>query len=275
MVSAPVGWQCPECLKDAPAVRHMGDVQAGAFGLTAERPYVTLTLIALCVAAYVGQQVSDITTRGQIVASAVARGEVWRVATSGFLHAGLIHLLFNMVILYQLGSALESRVGKARFLGLYCLSLVGGSIGVMLLQAPTRPAVGASGAVFGLMGAVVVQARRGRSPIESSVGGLLVLNLVITFVLPGIAIGGHLGGLVAGLVGGLLVRVVGERADLRRVAATTAVLLALTAGLVVAARPVAEARYCGTFLTSAQRSEMIRLGRQDVVAAYDSLGRTC
>jgi len=253
----------------------MRDVQGGAFGLTGGTPYVTYTLIALCVIAYVGQQSSDLTSRGQIVASEVAQGEVWRVVTSGFLHAGVIHLLFNMLILFQLGSALEARLGKARFLGLYASPLIGGSIGVMLLQPPTTPAVGASGAVFGLMGAVVVQARRGRSPIESSVGGLLVINLVITFVLPGIAIGGHLGGLVTGLVGGLLVRVVGEQADVRRVVVTTAVLAALTLSLTIAARPVAEARCGDERDLSLDVAELNRLSRSELAAAYARASQLC
>lgn len=243
MVSAPVGWQCPTCLKGAPAVRRMRDIQGGAFSLSGAKPYATYALMAVCAVAFVGQQVSpELTSRGQIVAAEVARGELWRVVTSGFLHNGPIHILFNMLILFQLGTVLEQRVGRARFLGLFAFSLVGGSIGVMLLQAPNRPAVGASGAVFGLMGAIVALSKRGRSPIESGVGGLLLINLVITFVLPGIAIGGHLGGLAAGAVGGLLIRFIGEGSDVRRVALTTGVIVALTVALVGVARPVAQWR---------------------------------
>ena len=252
MVSAPVGWQCPECLKGAPPVRRMRDVQGGAFSLTSDTPYATYTVLATCVALYLGQQVSDLTDRGVVVASMVADGELWRVVTSGFLHGGLIHLLFNMLILFQIGTALEGRLGRARFLGVYFFSLIGGSIGAMLLQAPTTASLGASGAVFGLMGAVVVLSRRGRSPIESSVAGLLVINLVITFVLPGISIGGHLGGLVAGVLGGLVIRVAGERADRRRVLLATGVLVVLTLSLFAASRPLAEWR-CGDGIS---RSEL-------------------
>ena len=243
MVSAPVGWQCPGCLKGAPPVRRMSDVQGGAFSLTGGTPYATYGLLATCVALYLGQLASpEIADRGVVVASMVARGELWRVVTSGFLHGSPIHLLFNMVILFQLGSALEARLGRTRFLGTYFASLIGGSIGAMLLQPPNQGALGASGAVFGLMGAVVALSRRGRSPIESSVGGLLVINLIITFALPGISIGGHLGGLVVGGVCGLLIRTLGERAELRQVVLAAALLFTLTALLLAVSGPVAEWR---------------------------------
>lgn len=244
MVSAPVGWQCPTCLKGAPPVRRMRDVQGGVLA-AAGTPYATYTILATCVALYVAQQATTLTEQGVVVSSMVSRGELWRVITSGFLHGSLIHLLFNMLILFQLGSAVEARLGRARFLGVYFLSLVGGSVGALLLQPATTASLGASGAVFGLMGAVVVLSKRGRSPVESSVAGLLVVNLVITFLLPGISIGGHLGGLVAGLVGGLVIRAAGEQVDLRRVVVTTTALAVLTLSVFAVARPVADWRCAG------------------------------
>ncbi len=250
MVSAPVGWQCPGCLKGAPAVRRMRDVQGGALGVAGGTPYATYALLASCVALYVGQQVSNLTERGVVVATMVSQGELWRVVTSGFLHGSPIHLLFNMLILYQLGTAVEGRLGRARYLGVYFLSLVGGSIGALLLQPPATASLGASGAVFGLMGAVVVLSKRGRSPVESGVAGLLVVNLFITFLFPGISIGGHLGGLAAGVLAGLVIRAFGEGADQRRVVLTAVVLVVLTVGLFAASAPVARWR-CSTQSSSA------------------------
>ena len=242
MISAPVGWQCPSCVKGAPPVRRMRDIQAGGV-LVGQRPYLTYALMAACVAVFVAQWiVPGFEDRYVIIGTEVAGGEWWRVLSSGFLHGGPIHIVFNMLVLFQVGSALEARLGRVRFGALYLLSLIGGSIGVLLLHPPETQALGASGAVFGLMGAVVVLPSRGRSPIESSVGGLLLINLVLTFVIPGIAIGGHLGGLAAGALGGVVIRGIGLKSELKVIAATTAVLAVLAAGLFVAARPAAEWR---------------------------------
>lgn len=128
----------------------------------------------------------------------VDEGEWWRLGTSAFLHAGLLHIGFNMFLAWMLGNALERLQGPTRFLGLYTGSLAAGSLGVMLVS-PTALTVGASGAVFGLMGATVVhQYRRGVNPWSSGIGTLVVVNLLFTFGRPGISIGGHLGGLLGG-----------------------------------------------------------------------------
>jgi membrane associated rhomboid family serine protease len=207
MITAPVGFQCPECVRGAPPVRTLRSLQQVA--------HATRVLIALNVVAFLptmtagsglaGRGRSDLVREGALLGRAVADGEWWRLVTSGFLHFGLLHLGFNMLLLYMLGSALEPALGRVRFLALYLTALLGGSFGALLVQ-PDALTAGASGAVFGLMGATVAgMRRRGVAFMDSGIGGLLLINLVLTFVVPGISIGGHVGGLVAGTAaGGLL-----------------------------------------------------------------------
>ncbi len=135
----------------------------------------------------------------------LAQGEWYRLVTSGFLHFGIIHIAFNMLLLYQLGQLLEPAIGRIRFALLYFSALLAGSAGAILLQ-PNELVGGASGAVFGLMGAAFIGLRhRGVNPLTTGLGTVLVLNLLITFTLPGIAIGGHIGGLIGGAVAGWVV----------------------------------------------------------------------
>ena len=130
----------------------------------------------------------------------VSAGDWWRLVTGGFLHGGLLHLVFNMFLLWMLGQQLEHLHRPVRYVGLYLGSLAAGSLGVMLMD-PMALTVGASGAVFGLMAATVVhQLHRGVNPWHTGLGGLVVVNLFFTFGRPGISIGGHLGGLVGGAV---------------------------------------------------------------------------
>jgi membrane associated rhomboid family serine protease len=126
-------------------------------------------------------------------------GEYYRLITSGFLHDGFLHIGFNMYILWWLGNMLEPSMGTPRYTALYLTGLLGGSFGALLLD-PTALTVGASGAVFALLGAAfVMQRAQGVDPMQSGIGPVILLNLVISF-LPGlnISIGGHLGGLAAG-----------------------------------------------------------------------------
>ena len=137
-------------------------------------------------------------------ARAVAAGEWWRAITAGFLHSGLLHLGFNMVVLYMLGPPLEGALGRIRFTLLYFTALITSSLGALLLT-PNALTVGASGAIFGLMGAVVVgQRAAGIDPRRSGILTWIVINLVFTVVVPGVSIGGHLGGLAGGLIAGSL-----------------------------------------------------------------------
>ncbi len=122
----------------------------------------------------------------------------YRLISSGFLHFGILHLLLNMYLLFLLGNMLEPAIGRVRFALVYFASLLAGSAGALLLQ-PHGLHGGASGAVFGLMGALFVGYRqRGVNPLTTGIGMTLVLNLLITFAIPGISIGGHLGGVIGG-----------------------------------------------------------------------------
>ncbi len=134
------------------------------------------------------------------------RNEWWRLITAGFLHFGVFHLAINMFILYQLAQMLEPALGRVRFSLLYLAGLLGGSFGVLLLDLNPRSITGgASGAVFGLMAAAAVgMHRRGINIFSTGLGTTLLLNLFITFAIPGISIGGHLGGAVAGAICGFV-----------------------------------------------------------------------
>ena len=209
-MNASVGFQCPECAKGGPKVQRGRDVIARN-----QRPVLTEALIAVNAAillASIAQGGSSLdgggslTTRLGLAGPFVADGEWWRIITSGFMHAGLIHLAFNMYALYSLGGLLERVIGRARFAAVYGVSLVGGSLGALVLS-PNALTVGASGAVFGVFAAfAVLQRSRGMSPWANGIGLTIGLNLVFTFTIPGISAGGHLGGLIAGaLVGAILI----------------------------------------------------------------------
>ncbi len=154
-------------------------------------------------------------------------GQWWRIVSGGFLHAGLLHLGMNMLFLWILGRQLEPALGSARFVIVYAAGLLGGSAGALLLD-PLALTVGASGAIYGLLGAAFLGTRtQSVETSDSGLGGLLVVNLLLTFVIPGISIGGHLGGLaVGGLAGWLLWRPDRGRRAVAAVIASLAVVLA-------------------------------------------------
>jgi membrane associated rhomboid family serine protease len=177
---------------------------------------------------------SSLLADGSVSRAAIADGEYWRLVTAGFLHAGFLHLAFNMFALYILGSMLEPAIGRLRFGLIYAVSLLAGSFGALLLE-PDAPTVGASGAIFGLMGAaVVVMRNRGISPMESGLGLWIGLNLLITFTIPNISIGGHVGGLIGGAVAAFLLFDVGQRLRLPDLVPTV-VCVALGAAAVTGA----------------------------------------
>ncbi|MGZ4681351.1 MAG: rhomboid family intramembrane serine protease [Acidimicrobiales bacterium] len=217
MVQASVGFHCPECTKQAakrsPVITTRSlDVQ----------PIVTQVLIALNAAAFVyllarggtiqgggGAGEADYALwgafqprSGLVIPFGVSNGEWYRLITGGFLHASIIHIGMNMLVLWLIGNQLERVLGHWRFLSLYAAALLAGSFAVMLYD-PGIITVGASGAIFGLFGAALAYQRdRGINIMQSGLGGLILINLLITFAIPGISKAGHLGGLIGGALVG-------------------------------------------------------------------------
>ncbi|MEP7114618.1 MAG: rhomboid family intramembrane serine protease, partial [Ilumatobacteraceae bacterium] len=165
-------------------------------------------------------------------------GEYYRLITSGFLHFSIFHVGMNMLLLFQLGQLLEPSIGRLRFGLLYFASLLAGSFGALLLQ-PNGLTGGASGAVFGLMAAAAIgMHRRGVNVFQTGIGTILILNLVITFTIPGISVGGHLGGAIAGAICGFVILAPGHAALPKWASYATplaVVVVALVGSLVVSA----------------------------------------
>jgi membrane associated rhomboid family serine protease len=214
MVFAPVGIRCPD---------HAGVAQGAARVTTGVRKaayegtgaLVTKALIALNVLVFLANLVQGssfnrvqgtIFEKGALFISSpfypggLADGEWWRLITSAFLHAGLFHLGLNMLVLWFVGAPVEQAIGRGRFIALYIVSGLGGSAGALLFS-PNAVTVGASGAIFGILGAALVLEAQGSLVLGGQAFGLIAFNLVLTFVLgstSNISIGGHLGGLAAG-----------------------------------------------------------------------------
>ena len=192
---------------------------------TARLP-VTFGLISACVLVYVlvalqgtavgvplnlglVQQPREVLSLGALIPALVAEGEAWRLVTSAFLHSGFVHLALNMLSLYFLGSFAEVTFGRSRFLALYLISGIAGGLAYLYFGSFNAPAVGASGAIFGLLGGVFGFAiRRGtfsmRNPIISQLLLLTALNLFLGATIPGVSNTAHIGGLLGGLVFGYL-----------------------------------------------------------------------
>ena len=212
---AAVGVHCPECMRESrqsaprtkPAlvtsVRRLA--QPGA-------PIVTYAIMALCVIVFAAEVLTgQLVASGSPIVSALlyyppyTSVEPWRMLTSLFVHGSILHILFNMYSLFILGPELERLVGRWRFVALFLLSGLGGSVAV-LLSSPASPVIGASGAIFGLFGAYFVIARHlGGNSRQLII--VIVINLVIGFIVPNIAWQAHVGGLLIGaLVAFVLVR---------------------------------------------------------------------
>lgn len=218
MTPTPVGMRCPECARDRTKVKTIRSSRTG--------PVVTQALIAINVIVFIAETAAGAPLGGGGGGSVFIHGalfgplisqnhEYWRLVTSGFLHDGILHILFNMVFLYFIGIILEPLIGRLNFVVVYFVSLLAGSFGALLFQ-PDAVTVGASTACFGLLGALIVIAYHRGIPIwQSGLGVTLLINVVFTLSVNGISIGGHLGGLVGGAICGWLILQLGERRRMR------------------------------------------------------------
>jgi membrane associated rhomboid family serine protease len=201
MTNAAVGFQCPECVAEGRATVRSGTTVFGG-AVRARDSVVTVALIVACVVVY-GLQllIPTFTARFWNWGIAVADGEYYRLLTAGFLHGGVLHLLFNMWALWVFGQPLERLLGRTRFLSLYVTALLAGSTASYLFNDPRTPSLGASGAIFGLAGAMIVAGRRLRYDLGWVVS-FVVLSVVMVFVVTDIDWRAHVGGAIAGLVVG-------------------------------------------------------------------------
>jgi membrane associated rhomboid family serine protease len=211
MTVAPVGIRCPDHAgkpASAPAKMRQTARRASYEGSGA---VVTKILVAVNVGIYFLElalggtwngQNNRIYEHGALYGPLVADGEWWRLITAAFLHYGPVHLALNMLALWWLGAPVEMALGRGRFLLLYFVSGLAGSAGALLFD-PTAVTVGASGAIFGLLGAGLILEYQATGSLAGNYMTLIALNLVFTFAWPGVSIGGHLGGLVGGILGTL------------------------------------------------------------------------
>jgi membrane associated rhomboid family serine protease len=224
MTPTPVGMRCPECSRERTRVTR-GVRSAPAL------PRATQVLIAINVIVFLAETAAGaplggggggtVWLHGALYGPALTAHnlspfytgthEYWRLVSGAFLHDGLLHIGINMLSLYFVGSALEPAIGSRNFVVVYMTSLLAGSFGALLFQ-PGYPSIGASGAIFGIFGALIVVARyRGIPFWQSGLGVVLVLNLVFSLSVRGISIGAHLGGLVGGVIAGWLILELDER----------------------------------------------------------------
>jgi membrane associated rhomboid family serine protease len=216
MTPTPVGMRCPECAKQKTRTRSLQSM--------AVDPIATYVLVAINVLVYFAASQSaeaywDLVLVGNThtfpldgALHGVGQHEYWRLITAGFLHTETWHIILNGLALFWLGRMIEPALGHARFVAIYMASLLCGSLGVVILS-PDTPTLGASGAVYGLLGAAIVMARnRNIDLVQSGLIPILVLNLGLTIILSSsLSLGGHIGGLIGGLISTFVVEELARR----------------------------------------------------------------
>ncbi|MFD0864639.1 rhomboid family intramembrane serine protease [Tessaracoccus lubricantis] len=209
MIPGSVGFQCPECVQQGMRQTRQASLPYG--GTRSTNPKATSIALAvtniavwillLLTGGYAGVPMGYLALTPGYVA---VNGEWWQLLTSGFAHVELWHIGFNMLVLYLLGPNVEQMVGRWRFLAIYFISLLGGSASVMLFTSPLTSTLGASGAIYGLLGAMLILAIKHRGDVR----GILTwigINVVVSFLWANVSWQGHLGGLVGGVLATLVV----------------------------------------------------------------------
>jgi membrane associated rhomboid family serine protease len=211
MTPTPVGMRCPECATQRTKVVRNPTGTPGASAHPATYALIAINVVVFLIEIAGGGGGLFAEQRSQFIANfalygpSVAEGELYRLVTSGFLHANFMHIGFNMLILFFLGRLLEPALGTPRFVVLYFASLLAGSLGALVFD-PNAPTLGASGAVFGLAGATFVIARgRGMNALAGEIGFLILFNLFFSLTSARISLGGHLGGLIGGVICALVI----------------------------------------------------------------------
>ena len=245
----PVGIKCPEhaAVKQsrvrAPQQRAVRQARRSVGGLQAP---ATIALVALNVLVYLltiydgggglNSPGGKIFEDGALIGAAIdLNGDWYRLVTAMFLHAGVLHIAFNMLALYWLGTVVEQALGTWRFLLVYFVSGLAGSAGALLLTGPFAVTVGASGAIFGIMGSLLVLEYVATGTFAGQAMALIVLNLALTFTIPNISVGGHLGGLVGGVLATFAL-VQFRHADQRWIGPALVVAIAVASVLVASVR---------------------------------------
>ena len=205
MVFAPVGIKCPECA-GTPTGAMKAAVRARSYADVGSDFIVTKVLLAANIVVFLAQVVQsgsftnpfgELFVRGALYGPAVANGDWYRLVSCAFLHGSVLHIFFNMLMLWWFGRPLEALLGRSRFLAVYFISILAGSAGALLVS-PDVPTIGASGAVFGILGAGLVLERSRINVFGGSALIIIVLNLALSFTLSSVSIGGHVGGLIGG-----------------------------------------------------------------------------
>jgi membrane associated rhomboid family serine protease len=244
MTPTPVGMRCPECSRERTKVKTVRSISTV--------PIVTRAIIAINVVVFLVETAAGaplggggggpVWNKGVLFGPAITghnlgnllpgfpyngTHQYWRLITSGFLHDGILHIALNMFFLYMMGPMIESAIGRVNYAATYMAALLAGSFGALAFT-PLSPSVGASGAIFGVFGTLIVVARDRGIPIwQSGLGLTLVINLVFTLSVKGISIGAHLGGLVAGVLIGFAIVELGEKRRMKWAPVAVCVLIAV------------------------------------------------